>query len=79
MIDPDARMWCTDGTEMTVVEIGHCFGDDKRLIRRRKLTMWLDEHTQGEYVITPWLIGFEFGVEATLFQLGFDHVINTNI
>ena len=72
MIPPDARMWCTNGTEMTVVEIGKSPTLNANAIRHEKLTAWLDEHTSGEYVITPWLIGFEFGVEATLFQLAYE-------
>lgn len=68
MIDKDARMWCTNGTEMTLVEIGK---SPKASERRRELSAWLDQHTTGEYVITPYLIGFEHGTEATFFQVAY--------
>jgi len=68
MIDPDARMWCKNGAEMTVIEIGKC---PRATVRRRKVAAWLDEHITGEYIITPWLIGFEHSTEAVLFQLGY--------
>lgn len=68
MIDPDAQMWCKNGTKMTVVEIGK---SPKASERRRRMSTWLDEHITGEYVITPWLVGFEHGTEATYFQVAY--------
>ena len=71
MIDPDARMWCTHGAEMTVVEIGKCPTLNSASARRKKLTTWLNEHITGEYITTPWLIGFEHGPDATFFQVAY--------
>lgn len=68
--DPDTRMWSSKGIEMTRVVIGKC---PKASERRRKLSAWLDQHTEGEYAITPWLIGFEVASDALVFQLAYDH------
>jgi len=66
MLDPDARSWALNGTEMTAVELGwrgKCL---------QEMTDWLDEHTVGDYVSTPTYVFFEHATEATLFKLGFN-------
>lgn len=58
----DWTVECPDMTIVNLPERGKCLED---------IVQWLDEHTSGDYLITPYYVGFEIETEATLFRLGF--------
>ena len=67
MIDSDNKIWSE--SEFTLVEIPGGTNRCGCLVCREELETWLDENTIGEYVTTPWTVGFEFGTDATMFRL----------
>jgi len=65
LIDPDAKIWNEDGTEMTPVKITIDHRNNRKAVK-----LWLKQ-CEGEHVITPTYVFFEIGAEATLFGLMF--------
>lgn len=60
------KSWHDNSANITFVHLNPQAGHNTGEVYR-----WLGEHVRGEYILTPWFVGFENAAEATLFKLGF--------